>query len=630
MAPPASSIISTTAPLGVTTLQGDTNGDRVADFAIDLTGNVALTYNDVIGVVLTVTVIEAFGTTVLKQVGSQFYLKDPGGSGPSLKYGGADYVATPGGWAPIGAEQTSSGYEVAWKLTNADQYFFWNVDASGNYVSAMGSILSGSSSSVQSIETSFRQDLNGDEIIGLVPVVSSVIEAYGSTTLLKAGNTFFLTDGNGSGPSLKYGAADYVATPGGWVPIGAEQTSSGYEVAWKLTNADQYFFWNVDTNGNYISAVGSILNGSSSSVESLETGFHQDLNGDEIIGLPPLVTTVVEAYGSTTLLKAGNNFFLADGHGSGPSLKYGGADYVATPGGWAPIGAEQTSSGYEVAWKLAGTDQYFFWNTDGTGNYVSAMSGVVSGSSATLEALEISFHQDLNGDGTTGFTPVAASVIEAFGSTTLVKVGSSFYLDDTNGSGPSLKSGSIDYVATPGGWTPIGAEQAGSGYEIAWKLTGADQYFFWNTDGNGNYVSAMSNIVTGTSATTKSLELSFHQDLNGDGTIGVAMASINEAQLKSTQAFTDPDVNLMVGTAGSDSFIFKPNFGKTTIVNFTPGEDTLGFDHTLFGSVASVVSHMMDDGHGNVVIVAEVQDVVTLKNTTTAALQQHLADFHIV
>ena len=25
---------------------------------------------------------------------------------------------------------------------------------------------------------------------------------------------------------------------------------------------------------------------------------------------------------------------------------------------WTPIGAEQTASGYEVAWKIAGTDQY--------------------------------------------------------------------------------------------------------------------------------------------------------------------------------------------------------------------------------------------------------------------------------
>ena len=31
---------------GVTVLQGDTNGDKVADFAIDLTGNISITASD--------------------------------------------------------------------------------------------------------------------------------------------------------------------------------------------------------------------------------------------------------------------------------------------------------------------------------------------------------------------------------------------------------------------------------------------------------------------------------------------------------------------------------------------------------------------------------------------------------
>ena len=37
----------------------------------------------------------------------------------------------------------------------------------------------------------------------------------------------------------------------------------------------------------------------------------------------------------------------------------------------APIGAEQTASGYEVAWKVPGADQYSVWNTDNNGNYLS-------------------------------------------------------------------------------------------------------------------------------------------------------------------------------------------------------------------------------------------------------------------
>src|SRR5262245_59538067 len=87
--------------------------------------------------------------------------------------------------------------------------------------------------------------------------------------------------------------------------------------------------------------------GTDYALQSLEPSFHQDLNGDGLIGPP---TTVIEANGSTHLTEVGNHFFLYDSGGSGPSLKYAGADVVAGQfGAWAPIGAEQTTSGYEVA-----------------------------------------------------------------------------------------------------------------------------------------------------------------------------------------------------------------------------------------------------------------------------------------
>ena len=73
---------------------------------------------------------------------------------------------------------------------------------------------------------------------------------------------------------------------------------------------------------------------------------------------------------------------------------------------------------------------------------------------------------------------------------------------------------------------PIGAEQTATGYEVAWKVTGADQYTVWNTDSNGNYVSDTIGTVSGTSYALESLEASFQQDLNGDGTIGLTTAVI--------------------------------------------------------------------------------------------------------
>ena len=73
-------------------LQGDTNGDRVADFVIDLTGNLTISGPDLIGIVIAPVVIKSAGSISLTQVGSNFYLYN-GGSGPSMKFGGTTFVA---------------------------------------------------------------------------------------------------------------------------------------------------------------------------------------------------------------------------------------------------------------------------------------------------------------------------------------------------------------------------------------------------------------------------------------------------------------------------------------------------------------------------------------------------------
>ena len=143
-------------------------------------------------------------------------------------------------------------------------------------------------------------------------------------------------------------------------------------------------------------------------MESIETSFQQDLNGDGVIGpvgLAGPTPTVIEANGSTHLTQLGSHYYLYDSGGSGPSLKFGGADVATGPGlfgDFTPIGAEATANGYEVAWHNASTDQYTAWNTDSNGNYTSNLIGTVSGTSSSLESLETSFQQDLNGDGVIG------------------------------------------------------------------------------------------------------------------------------------------------------------------------------------------------------------------------------------
>jgi serralysin len=604
----------------VTVVQGDTNGDRVADFAIDLAGNFSLAANDFLGVNQLPVVIETNGVTKLTQVGSLFYLYNAGGTGPSLKYSGTDFTAGQFAlWQPIGAEVTPTGYEVAWKVSGSDQYAVWATDSNGNYLYNIVCTVSGTVFGLQALEASFQQDLNGDGHIGVV-ATSTTIESRGSTTLIEGQNNFYLTDGS-AGPSLKYGGVEF--TDGQfdqyalWKPIGAETISGGYEVAWKVTGSDQYTVWATNSAGNYISNILGVVSGNSSSFKSIETSFHQDLNGDGLIGLP---TGTIESNGSTALSEVGSLFYLGS---SGPSLKYGGTDVMAGQFDqyalWEPIGVEAISGGYEVAWKVTGSDQYTVWATNSAGNYVSNILGVVSANSSSLKSIETSFHQDLNGDGVIG---LPTATIEASGSITLSEVSGLFYLGST---GPSLKYGGTDF--TDGQfdqyalWKPIGAEAISGGYEVAWKVTGSDQYTVWATDSTGNYVSNILGVVSANNSSLKSIETSFHQDLNGDGVVGVLAPALGNAALSSA---------MLSDGASANTFVFAPNFGNTNVSDIHPGEDIVTFDHTLSTITAVVGSNMPGLGHAYEVATVDAYDMVAVQAPTPPTLQQHPADFYFV
>ena len=217
----------------------------------------------------------------------------------------------------------------------------------------------------------------------------------------------------GTDPEVSYQGSP--VTPGefgAWTPLGAEATSTGYEVAWKNGSADQYTIWQTDSSGNYLSDSGSV-SGMSATLETAETSFHQDLNHDGMVGMPGVAGTTIESSGTTSLVQSGSQYFMNPvAGGTGPEVSYQGTPVTAGEfGAWTPLGAEATSTGYEVAWKNGSADQYTVWQTDSSGNYLSD-SSFVTGTSATLETAETSFHQDLNGDGSVGM-PVSGSVIAA-------------------------------------------------------------------------------------------------------------------------------------------------------------------------------------------------------------------------
>jgi serralysin len=567
----------------------------------------------------------SIASTSLVQFFNNYYLQNPGtGAGPELKFGGTPVVPGAGqfsGWAAIGAVQTSTGYDVAWKDAATNQYAVWTTDSSGNFVSSTGAI-AGTSTTLVAFETAFHQDLNGDGVIG---IPGTVIQTDGSTSLVQVGSNYFLDPvGGSSGPELKFGGAPVVAGQfSGWAPLGAVQTSTGYDMAWKDATTNQYAVWTTDSSGNFVSSTGAIA-ATSTVLESLETTFQQDLNSDGVIGIP---SKVIQTDGSTSLVQVGSNYFLDPvGGSSGPELKFGGAAFVVDGGqfsGWAGIGAVQTSTGYDVAWKNAATNQYAVWTTDSSGNFVSS-TGAISGTSTALESLETTFQQDLNSDGVIG---IPSKVIQTDGSTSLVQVGSNYFLDPVGGSsGPELKFGGAAFVVDAGqfsGWAGIGAVQTSTGYDVAWKNAATNQYAVWTTDSSGNFVSS-TGAIAGTSTTLETYETTFHQDLNGDGIIGIPPAPVRSATSSST---VSPAVSVKV--ASNDTFVFGWNSGVGDVAS---NPAMMGHDTSVVGGHLAPCVHEAPSSGWQAQISSMIEGHDAIINTgnhdSSAAVNIHLADLH--
>ncbi|WP_225185441.1 M10 family metallopeptidase C-terminal domain-containing protein [Bradyrhizobium sp. NBAIM01] len=368
-------------------------------------------------------------------------------------------------------------------------------------------------------------------------LVTTTIEALGSTRLVLSGGNYHLENiATGTGPTLKYaGSAVIAANWGTWSVIGAEKVSGGgYDVVWKEGATGQYSVWSTDSNGNFVTTLGSAsqMLGTDPSLKALEPTLQQDLNGDGLIGFPVAVT--IEALGSTRLVSSGGNYHLESiATGTGPTLKYAGAAVIAANWGtWSVIGAEQVSGGgYDVVWKDSASGQYSVWSTDSNGNFLTTLGSApqMSGTDPSLKTLEPSLQQDLNGDGLIGVPAAVTATIEALGSTRLVSSGGNYHLESiATGTGPTLKyAGSAVIAANWGTWSVIGAEQvSGGSYDVVWKDSAGGQYSVWSTDSNGNFLTTLGSApqMLGTDPSLMTLEPTLQQDLNGDGTIGVAAA----------------------------------------------------------------------------------------------------------
>ena len=128
-----------------------------------------------------------------------------------------------GGWQPIAAEQVGSGYQVAWKLGGNSG----SGTSTAPATTLQRPLRQWQPWALQSAETSFRQDLNGDGVVG---TLTTAIEASGQTRLYDVADAFFMYPGNGSPVALKVGGAMVAESQlGPWRPIAAEQAGGGYQ-----------------------------------------------------------------------------------------------------------------------------------------------------------------------------------------------------------------------------------------------------------------------------------------------------------------------------------------------------------------------------------------------------------------
>jgi len=406
--------------------------------------------------------------------------------------------------------------------------------------------------------------------------------------------------------------------------------------------------------------------------------FAIDLVGNITISMSDLigafsVPVVIESAGATTLTMLASSYYLyANGTSTGPSLKFSGTGVVVGLfGTWAPIGAEATTAGYEVAWKVAGADQYLVWNTDSSGNYLSNATDTVSGTSAALESLETSFHQDLNGDGVIGLAVHASAMLEltdvysglvTFSSPTgtlKLDAPSTFNGQIAGFTGDGTLSGS-DQIDL-GNMTFNNSIQSNSTYNNSTGLltvangTTVDLLHFvgsyslanfkFANDGHGGTivydppVTAEGEASDAAIHVTGSSTLGGSADLHG-GTVIVDGGATLTLDHLSTNGVTiinngtvkiagESIVSIRAG-ADQDTFVFKPNFGQATIENFKPGADSIHIDSAVFADMATLLAMAHDDSHGNVVITDAAHDILTIQNVTSAQIHLYQDAFHFV
>ena len=390
-----------------------------------------------------------------------------------------------------------------------------------------------------------------------VTAVPLLIQTDGSTSLTEFGYNYFLYDG-GSGPELKYnGAAVTAGEFGAVAPIGAVQTASGYDVAWQFTGSDEYTVWSTNSSGNYLSNIVGVVSGTSTALESLETSFDQDLNGDGVIGLYAAPGTTLQIDNPMT----GTSGSATIGIGATLELSAADSGSVTFGGSTGTLRLDQPSTfsgqvfNFAGDGNLAGSDQIdlrdIAFESGTTASYTGNVNGgTLSISDAQHDTAIISLAGNytnsifaLSSDGNGGTLVIDPPVTLALASDTLLF---------------------NDVVLTGKSTVSVSPQNNGIGYVGNFALDGVNSTN--GQDSVGWHFNLDPNSITQT--ITQSYDV-----------------TIADAQPNGTNSTATQSVSVTVGGPGNDTFVFKPGLGADVIANAT-SSDTIELDG--FSSVTNI------------------------------------------
>lgn len=140
------------------------------------------------------------------------------------------------------------------------------------------------------------------------------------------------------------------------------------------------------------------------------------------------------------------------------------------------------------------------------------------------------------------------------------------------------------------------------------------------TGGTGTVVNFNSSGNT-LSATSETINLATGRTVTIGGTGNTIVINANETVTLAGSNWTD-----------SDTFVFQPNFGHSTLTSALSTVDPLygnqvNVSHTVFADWAHLLAASSQSG-SDVIITADANDTITLKNTTLATVQSHQSAFH--